>query len=171
MQVCYFEKISQNLSKQHAKANGPGKKFRMGSVPWLTIPFYKLEKFGLATKLCVKQSCDILFWELVYMLRYWVSPASTGHTLASRRLPPPMLDPYPTLTKSIPQLIRLCLLLRMNLYDTTPDKCPFDLHHHHYRHCHHHYRHHHHLTVVWSSSHFYPPIHPSNHTIPTPSSI
>ena len=42
------------------------------------------------------------------MLRFRVCPASTGRTLALRRLAPPKLDPYPT----IPQLIMLITLLR-----------------------------------------------------------
>ena len=85
----------------------------------------------------------------LYMLRFRVCPASTGHALVSRSLAPPKLDPYPTLTNSIPQfitLITLCrrLLPRMNLYDTIPDKCPFDLHHHYYYRRH---RHRHHTVI------------------------
>ena len=69
MKNFYFEKISLNsLSRWHAYANNPGKKLKMGNVLWLIIPFYKLEKFSMATELCGKQSCDILFWELVYPL-------------------------------------------------------------------------------------------------------
>jgi len=68
MEICYFEKISQNLvSRQHAQANDHGKMFRMGSVHLIIIPFYKLEKFWLATELYVKEMWDILFGKVVYV--------------------------------------------------------------------------------------------------------
>jgi len=60
MKICHFEKISQNpVSSQHAYVNDPGKMFRMESVLLVIIPFYKLEKFRLVTKLCVEKKPDI----------------------------------------------------------------------------------------------------------------
>jgi len=54
MKIFHFEKISQNLvSRRHAYANDPGKMFKMESVLLVIIPFYKLEKLQLVTKLCV----------------------------------------------------------------------------------------------------------------------
>jgi len=66
MKIFYFEKISQNLvSRRHAYANDPSKMFKMESVLLVIIPFYKLEKFQLVTKLCVLKKPDISFGQLV----------------------------------------------------------------------------------------------------------